>query len=175
MKNKTQNSLWENPSYPFRAWYRYIPWFFRNLKYSYQRACRGYSDSDVWNLHYYLATLIAESLTSLADDTVGYPVSMPSPEAWDDSLRNVARHFFDYVNHDEEESTNAFLAYLSVKKELVERYPRATEEELMMVSPALRAVKDLWLKTYEKEEQAKEENIHDGLKKLADIFQNLWY
>jgi hypothetical protein len=70
---------------------------------------------------------------------------------------------------------NAFLAYLNVKKELVERHPRATEDELMMVSPALRAVKDLWIKTYEKEEQANNENIHDGLKKLADIFQSLWY
>lgn len=172
---KTNNSLWGNPSYSFHEWHKYIPWFFRNLKYAYQRACRGYSDSDVWNLDNYLAILIAESLTSLADDTVGYPVSMPSPKAWDDTLRNVAKHFSDYANNYDEESTNAFLAYLNVKKELVERHPRATEDELMMVSPALRAVKDLWIKTYEREEQAADENIREGLKKLADIFQNLWY
>jgi hypothetical protein len=172
---KTDNSLWQNPSFPFRAWYRYVPWFFRNLKYAYQRACRGYSDCDVWNLDNYLAILIAESLTSLADDTVSYPVSVSSPKAWDDTLRNVAKHFSDYANQYDEESMNAFLAYLNVKKELAERHPRATEDELMMVSPALRAVKDLWIKTYEKEEQANNENIHDGLKKLADIFQSLWY
>lgn len=172
---KANNSLWQNPSFPFRAWHRYIPWFFRNLKYAYQRACRGYSDCDVWNLDSYLATLIAESLISLADDTVGYPISMSSPEAWDETLRNVAKHFSNYVNSSDEESTNAFLAYLNVKKELVERHPQATEEELMMVSPALRAVKDLWIKTYKKEAQADSENIRDGLKKLADIFQNLWY
>lgn len=174
-KIKTDNSLWQNPSFPFRAWYYYIPWFFRTLKFCIQRARRGFSDYDVWNLDSYLAILIKESLVHLADTAHGYPNNTDDMESWKRTLINTAEYFHKYYEEEEvDQSNDAYIRYLQLKQELLKEHPNAEESDLLMISPALVTLRDFWLREYDKVEESKKENLRKGMDKLKLIFPYLW-
>ena len=48
--------------------------FFRDIKWRYQRAKRGYADIDVWDIDYWFMNIIPKMLTQLRDTTHGAPV-----------------------------------------------------------------------------------------------------
>lgn len=171
---KTNNSLWENPSYPFRAWHRYIPWFFRTLKFSWQRAVRGFSDYDVWDLDSYLAILIEESLTHLANTAHGCPDAADNMESWQNVLKNTAKYFHKYACENNERSLEAYIRYLRLKQELLEEHPKADVDGLLMISPALVVLRDSWLHISEEEEKKQVENLRKGMENLTLIFPYLW-
>ena len=171
---KTNNSLWQNPSVPFRAWYRYFPWFFRTLKFSWQRAVRGFGDYDVWNLDCYLAILIEESLIHLADTAHGYPGIADNMESWQRALKNTAKYFHEYSWEDMDQPTEAYIRYLRFKQQLLEEHPEADENDLLMISPALVALKNSWLHELDEVENRKKENLHKGMDNLKLIFPCLW-
>lgn len=173
-KIKTDNSLWQNPSFPFRAWYYYIPWFFRTLKFCIQRARRGFSDYDVWNLDSYLAILIKESLIHLADTAHGYPNNTDDMESWQSTLIDTAEYFHKYYEEDTTQSIDAYTSYLRLKEQLLKEHPNADERDLLMISPALVALRDLWLHEDDKIEKSKRENLQKGMDKLKLIFPYLW-
>lgn len=53
-----------------------------NVKNFWQRATRGYSDSDVWNLGYSEEERIGKMLSDLAYTVHGYPDGYDDPERW---------------------------------------------------------------------------------------------
>jgi len=57
----------------WKNWFRNIKQFFRNIKYAWQRATKGYCDQDVWNLDNYLICLTRDSINHLAHNSWGYP------------------------------------------------------------------------------------------------------
>lgn len=173
-KIKTDNSLWKNPSFPFRAWYYYIPWFFRTLKFCIQRARRGFSDYDVWNLDSYLAILIKESLVHLANTAHGHPNNTDDMESWKRTLIDTAEYFHKYFCEDTDQSNDAYTSYLQLKQQLLKEHPNANECDLLMISPALVALRDLWLHEDDKIEKNKRENLRKGMDKLKLIFPYLW-
>jgi hypothetical protein len=68
--------------------YRPIKWFI-------QRGKRGWSNSDVWNLHYYLAEIIPEMLRRLQKNHCGYPGhgEANTPEKWEAILGQMIAGF----------------------------------------------------------------------------------
>jgi hypothetical protein len=79
------------------------------LKHAWQRAQRGYDDSNWWNLHYYLADHLPPLLEQLAEDHHGVPTDMvdkaggdvnEGSKIWAAELRDVAQKIRE-SNNDE--------------------------------------------------------------------------
>lgn len=100
-------------SYGFLTW-RHLPnWpsnfmqFFRNLKYVWQRAIKGYCDQDVWNLDSFYATLFENSLRELKNTTHSYPMGLSSVEEWKKILEEMA-YLFHACQEDNEVYENKY-------------------------------------------------------------------
>ena len=89
---------WKYPS----NWFRNIKQFFRNIKYAWQRATRGFCDQDWWNLDIYYTTLFVKSLRHLATHNMGHPYDMDE-DKWNAWLRETADEFYKSL-----EETNSF-------------------------------------------------------------------
>lgn len=66
----------------------------------YQRAARGWSDSDAWNLDVHLSKTLGDQLNYLADIAHGWPASeeYPTMESWTNALRENAALLLAYVD-----------------------------------------------------------------------------
>ena len=75
----------------------------RKIKHWYQRAKRGYSDEDVWNLDWYLRGILAGGLRQLADNKNSYPGAKPfgTFEKWLKFLRDTAQAFQDVIDYED--------------------------------------------------------------------------
>ena len=112
-----------------RKWYLTHPWkwvkeLFRNVKFAWQRATRGYCDSDVWNIDSWLLALLPSMLRDLANDPVGaYPGVEPfdTPEKWHYWLLKMADKF-------EELQTD----WVESKNEYEDEYMKLMEESQVM-------------------------------------------
>ena len=69
------------PWYP-RNWWDNIRYFFRTIKWAWQRATKGYSDYDTFDLDVYYSRLMISSLSQFREDTRVYPGYMDSIEEW---------------------------------------------------------------------------------------------
>lgn len=56
--------------------WRLVKYLKRNLKWSWQRIVRGFSDGDIWRMHDYLQMQIPNMLQYLKDYRIGSPVSL---------------------------------------------------------------------------------------------------
>jgi hypothetical protein len=63
--------------------------WFERIKFSWQRAYRGYDDSAWWSLDIYLAKTAAPILQQMADRCPGYPHDLTSEE-WTEMLQKMA-------------------------------------------------------------------------------------
>lgn len=78
---------------------RRIKDWFSNIKYTFQRATRGYSDVDLWNVNTYIAKVIADVMQEwLKRGISSYKGSM-TEEEWDDVLVKIQNGFSEYRNH----------------------------------------------------------------------------
>lgn len=91
----------ERPWYRTEAFFRYIirtPW---RIKMIYQRATRGFSDSDCYSADYYLARQIAGVMQHLVDNSHGVPMCYADED--DPYAKNidemVKRRDADYSKH----------------------------------------------------------------------------
>lgn len=69
------------PWYP-RNWWSNIRYFFRTFKWAWQRATKGYSDQDTWDLDMYFSNLMIASLSQFRSEVQGFPAYMDSIEEW---------------------------------------------------------------------------------------------
>lgn len=82
---------WKEVYYWFyRLWHNDIRYFHKEVKWFFQRARRGWSDSDNWGAYHYLGRIIPEMLEDLADNTHGYPPQFENLENWQEKLRITA-------------------------------------------------------------------------------------
>lgn len=59
-------SYWKN-------WFFNIKQLFKNIKYAWQRATKGYCDCDVWDLRNYLTYIMRDSISELSEIAHGFP------------------------------------------------------------------------------------------------------
>ena len=91
-------------SWPYsRRYYLTHPWkwfshLWKIIKSVWQRATRGYCDTDVWNMAYWMLEILPPMLCDLANDKIGaYPGTEPfeTPEKWNLWLRSMAAKFLE--------------------------------------------------------------------------------
>lgn len=75
--------------------------FFKSIKWSIQRARRGYGDNDAWNMNVYLSKIIVEMLNEMLITDDSHPADF-STEEWQNTLRKM-RHGFSMYLYTEEE------------------------------------------------------------------------
>lgn len=61
-----------------RWWLHNIKQFFKNIKYAWQRATRGFSDPDCWEFDSYLSRIISGGLKTLDKNRHGFPTKLYS-------------------------------------------------------------------------------------------------
>ena len=61
-----------------RWWLHNIKQFFKNIKYAWQRATRGFSDPDCWEFDSYLSRIISSGLKTLDKNRHGFPTELYS-------------------------------------------------------------------------------------------------
>ena len=104
------------PWYP-RNWWSNIRYFFRTIKWGWQRATKGYSDYDTWDLDVYYSNMMIASLSQFRAETKGYPGYMNDIEEWYAILDKII-FLLKQANEDEP---------LEEKNELVEWYEEYLE------------------------------------------------
>lgn len=95
----------------FSNWKHNIPQFFRNIKYAWQRATKGYCDQDLWSLDWYYANMFSASLKEMAESSYGYPCEFENEEngmeKWKAILNEMSLLFHNCLE-DNEAYTNPY-------------------------------------------------------------------
>lgn len=156
------------------AWYRLdkrLKYFFKKIKWSFQRITRGYSDYDIYNLYYWLIRVIPSAIRDLEKDLHGFPFDM-TEEAWKNYLLDMASHFENYYA---EWENPVELPSVSIKSlfekngDVVRRVP--TDE---IKDSDFQEKRKLWREEEEKHDQYMREELHKGLSMLEARFGDLW-
>ena len=147
-------------------WWYNIKHFFKTVKWAWQRAVRGYSDPDTWELgDHFLSTLI-NALSQFKDETNGYPCDM-SFEEWQNILTKII--LLLKQSHGDEP--------LEEKNELAEWYAEYLKNVDLSAEPS----EESWSKRkqyYEREAELhkiKEQKRKEAFALLAEYFDHLWW
>jgi len=162
MDSKTYNNVWRNTYY--YHWYRIIrntKIVLRNIKYSYQRIVRGYSDVDVYDLDMFISALLRDSLKTLSERANGYPGmgEFDTYEKWTTYLKETSDCFKDGI----EEIPNKYedaINYLYVEKDNID-------------SEYKNKMWQCYLNVEKSNEEYKRSRLHDGLMRIDKIFDKL--
>jgi len=166
--------------YNWRCPLRNIKQFFRNIKYAYQRATRGFCDQDAWSLDSFYSELFYQTLNHLAENAYGSPYELELEE-WQAILKEMAQHFYNSqefggsaINKEVAELSEKMHSYITNIK-LVKVSDNASKMEYEYSDEeAYNKAKNAWL-AKEKEaseyRQAEKDKACDMLKKY---FFNLW-
>lgn len=136
------------PVCPWRIlsnWPRNFKYIARAFKMAYQRITKGFCDWDRYNLDYYYAALIGDSLKEFAHETCSYPVNMKSEE-WTEKLDKLGSQFKAYTMDPES------------AKPFVEKWEKEGD--------SLESDMDIDLKL--------QNLMVESLKELAEIYGDLW-
>jgi hypothetical protein len=166
---------WKNPL----NWWRLPGYWCRAIKYAYQRATKGFSDLDCWDLSHFYLDVLSGSLKHFTKNLTGCPTdfydpSKPGDEGWKwrVMLLNVAEHFDEahedrcsWKNPYEDEYLEDF--HMNFEK-TPDGYYKLNEEK---------ADEELYEKysDFEKRKTAwRNSELKIGLDMLKEVFWNLW-
>ena len=98
-------NVFRKPNYKMKFW-EYIPWFFRSIKYAWQRATKGFCDKDTWNLDQYYTQLFIDSLSYFKEHLHSCPADLydeevDSDEKWQKYLENMICYFYNSLEENE--------------------------------------------------------------------------
>ena len=81
---KNELNVFTNGYLPWHPsnWWSNIKDFFRSFRRAWQRATKGYSDGDLWDLDFYYSNLMIASLSEFRAKVIGFPAYMESIEEW---------------------------------------------------------------------------------------------
>lgn len=175
MKNKL--NIFTNgymPWYP-QNWWNNIKHFFRTIKWGWQRATKGYSDYDTWNLDGYYSNMMIASLSQFRAEVIGYPGYLGNIEEWNAILDKII-FLLKQANKDEpleekNELAEWYEEYLSTKTlgfTKVEKINSEDDEE----------TKAKVLQYYKREEELyniRTQKRKEAFELLAEYFGHLWW
>lgn len=166
---------WKNPL----NWWRLPGCWCRAIKYGWQRATRGFSDLDCWDLSHFYLDVLSDSLKYFAKNSTGcpheyYDNSKPGDKGWKwiKHLKEMASCFDEahkdrcsLINPYEEEYFRDFRMNF---EKTPEGYYKLKDEE---VNEELR---EKYLEEKEKIFEWRNKNLKNGLDMLKEDFWNLW-
>lgn len=158
-------------------WIKNISWFFRSFKYAAQRAKRGYSDYDLWDIGDYITGMSAQALEEFAEKTDSYPCRYmkfnkkedtdEGAEVWKNEIKNCSGKLFvslecleDY-NYDVPPMPGEMIIERAGGE--VKVHSTATEEE-----------DKAWLDCLREIRTDRTNNRHEAFLWLADHSEELW-
>ena len=146
--------------YVYRNPLRNIKDFLRRFKYAYQRITKGYCDTDLWNLDYYLICLLSEALKELSETTYSYPMNL-TEEEWRQKLLEMSNHFSNISEYTDNDINNraekSFDAYWD---------SRGTDKEDKLYNNWIEISKDAF--------KFREEEKNKALDMIKEWFFDLW-
>ena len=110
-----------------------LKYFFKGLKFCYQRARYGFCDKDIWNLNQYLLNMTSLSMNKLAETTHTYDGRYETFEDWQKELHRISKLLYmanegnDYF---ETPLADEYYNNLLSGKNFREKYPDACINEL---------------------------------------------
>ena len=166
---------WKNPL----NWWRLPGCWCRTIKYGVQRATRGFSDLDCWDLHNFYLEVLEGSLKHLAKHNTGcphkyYDSSKPGDEGWmwRDILNKMANCFKEaheegctFINSYEDKYFENFRMNF---KKTPEGYYKLKDEEVN------EELHEKYLEEKKKIFEWRNKNLKDGFDMLKEDFWNLW-
>lgn len=174
---KNELNLFTNGYMPWcpRNWLDNIKHFFRAIKWSWQRAIRGYSDYDTWDLDVYYCRMMIASLSQFRAETMGYPGYMNDIDEWYAILDKIIL-LLKQANEDEP---------LEEKNELAEWYEKYLSTKTLDFTKVDKiASKDdektdaKVMQYYKREEELYEirtQKRKEAFGLLAEYFGHLWW
>jgi hypothetical protein len=150
------------PWYP-RNWWSNIRYFFRTIKWGWQRATRGYSDYDTWNLDVYYSNMMIASLGQFRAETKGYPGYMNSIEEWYAILDKII-FLLKQANEDEP---------LEEKNELAGWYKEHLSASRK--DEEIKAKADQYYRREEELYEIRKQKRKEAFELLAEYFGHLWW
>ena len=161
--------------------FRNIRQFFRNIKWAWQRATRGYSDWDLWDLDMFYLDLLINSLRDFKAHTLSCPEKddVQTLEDWQNVLESMILHFEHardyeeiYPNPYEDKYFNKLInivsGYVDGKQKVrVEIEPRSKEEQEIYHKRKIEFIKN--------QQRFREKNLQRGFELLNKWFNHLWW
>lgn len=167
-----------------RRYYLTHPWkFFKecwlNIKAAWMRATKGYCYMDVWNLEYWLCSILPSMFRHMADYGSGYPGWPPfeTPEEWSDWLHSMADAFETIADSEYwEEKKNEFYDEWSTLLDYhSDNHPNLTTTCQYDTSPEhYETIRKLYWERMQQIAIEKQEYIKNTLNEMAEHFEKLW-
>lgn len=103
MENVWKFGGWSKRHYLTHPW-KWIAYFFKRMKWAWQRSVRGYADCDCWNMDYWMIDILAPMFEDFAKNHIGYPGEENgfTDEQWTKYLLEIAEHLRN--SHEDQES-----------------------------------------------------------------------
>lgn len=157
---------WKYPS----NWPQNIKIFFRQFKWAYQRITRGYCDFDYWDLDHYLEELLHQSLKSLADNAMSYPVTteFPTYEKWQEYLHELS----DLFEKSQEEYTEGDFKNIYEDEFYNSSIPISSTRETR--TPEAQEIFDKWYAEEKRIAALRADIRNKALAKLTHVWGSLW-
>lgn len=172
-------------------WGRNLWQFFRNIKYAYQRVTRGFCDQDVWSLSDFYSELFYQSLNHLANTTIGCPAggefedsdNITGFEKWQNCLKEMAEHFLNTQEYNEDVPINQELLRLFTEMEsyiqdykFVKLFDSSCSqlEEVYKDEDKYNKAREIWLAKEEEAYEFRNSEKDIAFSMMQKYFFNLW-
>ena len=134
-----------------RWWLHNIKQFFRNIKYAWQRATRGFSDPDCWEFDSYLSRIISGGLKTFDKNRYGVPAEL----------------YFQLGEEGGDKEWSKILSEISAK---MEKYERLKSSEYPPDNLPPEAIRE-W---YENNQKEAENAWNDAIDLLKKWHNDMW-
>ena len=167
-----------SPWYPCN-WWSNIRHFFRTIKWGWQRATKGYSDYDIWDLDVYYNKLMIASLSQFRAETMGYPGYMDSIEEWYAILDKII-FLLKQANEDEpleekNELAEWYEKYLDTKDFSMTKVGKVYRYDLAPENEEIAEKRSQYFKREEELYQIRGQKRKEAFDLMAEYFGHLWW
>lgn len=156
----------------------FVFWLKNTFIYKPHRAKHGWAPNDTWALDNYLTDVIIESVEHLRIHTHGYPSRYKTAEEWDTELKYIIQAFKDYKNFDADSANRREelhkLHGIQSFREFLKQNPGMGFVEAMQTYDDDKKFPDGVLKEFYEQEQKRHLEIKERMKKIIDVWDDLW-
>lgn len=154
------------------CWPRNFLQFFRQLRWVYQRAVKGYCDFDLCSLYCFYLHLFEQTLTEFQVGLHGAPHEFfdyenDSIQKWIDYIEEMRIHFYNSI----EENVYEMNEYWSPYWQEFEEYK---QNILNYDFKSKSHYHELWWKRQQELDKWSNEEFHKAWKMMEEVFFNLW-
>ena len=167
-------NLWKNPKYDINHIYKYIPWFFRRIKYTFQRSVHGYCDLDIKMCDDYLAIVLNNILRAYAKVATHAPseyLSYASEDIlrpWREKLNSTADYFKAYIYEKHSRKSEKYLVdYRNYYADCKAACPNTSYHDILMIYPEIEILSKTWSSQLLRENKHINELVLDGFFRVA--------